>query len=197
MARGRPRRRGIDGKERAAATAGGPPPGLVETPDTLKEKARGARARAGAGAAGESPETRETGGAARRGPGRPRTEELIQPFPVEALAELHHTIWTYIGKGLRSRYHVTKETSAEMARYCDLMLRQSIGPALAENAPLALYLVTQVTALAACLAMREPKAAAAPAAVPTLPERPRAPEPPRAPYESGLTEAELRGYPAP
>jgi hypothetical protein len=103
-------------------------------------------------------------------------------------------IWTLIGKSLRSRYRITKPAADEMAKHADLVLRQYLGPVLADNAPLALYALTQFTALAAAFTLREPaqpvpkSAASAPASSPHV--IPREPAPPSA-YESGPREDEL------
>lgn len=90
-----------------------------------------------------------------------------------------------------------------MAKYADLLLRQYLGPALGDNAPLALYCLTQLTAISACFALRElpPVQPPAPSPGPTTPARSQvsgAP-PTTAPapaYERGMTEAELKHIPS-
>jgi hypothetical protein len=184
------------GQERSAATAGGPPPGLVETRESLGAKARNARASSATRGGKPGPKTDADPGAPARGPGRPTAASLITEFPVEALAEAHYQVWTLIGKALRSRYKITKPAADEMAKYADLVLRQYLGPALGDNAPLALWGLTQITAISACFALREP-AAPAPMPAPLPAGRPASTQvsTPAAPYERGPLESELRHIP--
>lgn len=186
------------GQERSAATPGGPPPGLVETRDTLRAKAGGARAASATRGGKPGAKTEPDAGAPGRGPGRPTAASQITEFPVEALAEAHYHVWTLIGKALRSRYRVTKSAADEMAKYADLTLRQYLGPALGENAPIFLWSLTQLTAIAACFALREPAAAqpdkAPGAAPPAQPARTQVTAPAQ-PYESGPKEDELKFIP--
>jgi len=125
------------------------------------------------------------------GPAKPARAESI--FPPESLAELHTAAWTWIAKALRSRYQLSEKGALEMGRCADLLIRKYIGPALEDNAELAAYSFTQLTALLACVALRDagdkPAAPAAPAAA-----APRAPDPPPL-YESGPSESELRSVP--
>src|SRR6185503_4765534 len=179
---------------------GGPPPGLVETRDTLRTRAGAARAAASARGGKPGAKTDADVGLPGRGPGRPTAASQITEFPIEALAEAHYHVWGLITKALRSRWRITKPAADEMAKYADLVLRQYLGPALGDNAPLALYCLTQVTAISACFALREgpaPKPDTAPGAAPPAPQpaRTQAGAPAPLPYERGPLESELRHIP--
>jgi len=127
------------------------------------------------------------------GPARPaaRAEPILPP---ESLAELHIAAWTWIAKSLRSRYQLSDKGALEMGRCADLLIRKYVGPALEGNAELAAYSFTQLTALLACVALRDIGDKPAAPAPPGAPAPPRAPDPPPL-YEAGPSEAELRSVP--
>jgi hypothetical protein len=76
-------------------------------------------------------------------------------FPVEAIAAVHLDLWNGLARKLRSRWALSREGAAEMARYGEICIRQYLGPYLAQHAALAAYAMTQATALIALLALRE------------------------------------------
>jgi hypothetical protein len=78
-----------------------------------------------------------------------------------------------------------------MAKGADLVLRQYLGPHLADHAPLVMYGLTQLTALLACFTLRERPQPAAPRSAASEPARtPAGPAPPST-YEGGIREKEL------
>lgn len=151
------------------------PPGLSEDPEQLAGEAAagGDPAVADDGPRASHRERARPGRRPGRPPGRPRKGdrfafESVPPgasvpppvggevtFPVEALAFLHLELWNVIAVRLRSRWALSPEGAAEMARYGEIMIRQYLGPYLAEHAALAAYAVTQCTALVAVMAMRD------------------------------------------
>jgi len=76
-------------------------------------------------------------------------------FPIEAIAAVHGELWNALAKRLRSRWQLSEAGAFEMAKSGEIVMRQYLGPFLAEHAALAAYLMTQAAALLALLALRE------------------------------------------
>jgi hypothetical protein len=124
--------------------------GATELPATPAGKRGGARRRpGGAGAAAPTTDAGAPGAVAPPPVGGEVT------FPVEAIAAVHGELWNALAKRLRSRWALSEAGAFEMGRSAEIVMRQYLGPYLAEHAALCAYLMTQAAALLALLAMRE------------------------------------------
>src|SRR5262245_46570393 len=122
MKRNEPRRR-RPGRPRKDAP--GVPPGLAEDPELLAGEAAAVGGGPDSGGARSRDARRRKGPAPWRGSPDTDTPGAAAPtpmggevqFPVEALAVLHLEIWNAMAVKLRSRWQLSREGAAEMARY--------------------------------------------------------------------------------
>jgi hypothetical protein len=138
----------VGGKGSGRKPAPKAPPGLATTPEELKAR---------------------VGGGGKAKAVKPERVELAEPivdFPVESLTLIHSELWKGIAKMARSSYIVSEDAAREMGALSAIVLKQYLGPALADHAPLGAYLFSQLSAIVMVMTTRQAKPA------PKLEEKP-------------------------
>jgi len=129
------------------------PPSLKENLEELK---REGSEEAGEGTIFPVPKKRGRKPGQKNKPKEPNVPEMPD-FPIESLSLLHSEIWGVICVKMKSEFKLSPKGAEEMGTWSNQILKQYLGSYLAQHMALACYMLTQLTALSLCIAMRKPK----------------------------------------